>query len=206
MSWISNPSILWNKEYVFQLIPTETMSFDEKFNAITRLIIAITILWFLIKKTMYVIIIGGITIYGIYWYYKNQKQGFTNRIETMSIPNPDTITMPTVENPLMNVLLNEYTENPDRKPAAPSFNPLIEKKINQNVKQQNKMGKEIYKGKVNQFNLDLSMRNFYTTPNTTIPNKQTEFANFCYGDMISSKEGDPFALSRQHPRLGSVIH
>jgi hypothetical protein len=48
------------------------------------------------------------------------------------------------------------------------------------------------------------MRNFYSTPNTTIPNDQKAFAEFCYGDMISCKEGNPIACAQWEPRLGSV--
>ena len=36
---------------------------------------------------------------------------------------------------------------------------------------------------------DYSMRNFYTTPNNEIPNAQTKFAEWCYGDMPSRKDG-----------------
>ena len=48
------------------------------------------------------------------------------------------------------------------------------------------------------------MRNFYTTASTTIPNDQEGFSQFLYGDMISSKEGNPISLGRQNPRLGSI--
>ena len=43
-------------------------------------------------------------------------------------------------------------------------------------------------------------------PNTEVPSNQREFAEFCYGDMVSAKEGNEFALTRNHPRLGSVIN
>ena len=51
------------------------------------------------------------------------------------------------------------------------------------------------------------MHTFYATPNTKIPNDQEGFANFCYGDMISSKEGNPLALERNNlPKMGSVYN
>jgi hypothetical protein len=53
---------------------------------------------------------------------------------------------------------------------------------------------------------DHSMRNFYTNPSTTIPNDQEGFANFCFGDMISAKEGNEFALGRNMPRLGGTYN
>jgi hypothetical protein len=41
-----------------------------------------------------------------------------------------------------------------------------------------------------------SMRPFYSNPGTTIPNDQTSFAEFCYGSMVSCKEGNKFACAR----------
>ena len=40
------------------------------------------------------------------------------------------------------------------------------------------------------FMFDKSMRAFHAMPNTRIPNDQGAFANFCYGNMPSCKEGD----------------
>lgn len=199
MSWISNPSILWNKDHIYELIPTDSMNYDEKFNAITRLVILITILIFFFKTTIMVIFIGIFTVVTIRYFYK--KESFTTFYERNV--SPIDITLPTPSNPLMNVLINEYTYNPLRKEAAPSYVPVIDKKITESVKQQNDL--DLYLTKFSDYQLDQSMRNFYTTANSTIPNKQGEFADFCYGDMISAKEGNEFALSRQLPRIGGVI-
>ena len=45
------------------------------------------------------------------------------------------------------------------------------------------------------------MRTWYATPNTTIPNDQKGFAEFCYGNMTSCKEaGGGLACSKDNPR------
>jgi hypothetical protein len=64
----------------------------------------------------------------------------------------------------------------------------------------------IFQGVNNELDLEYSMRNFYTTASTTVPNDQEGFSKFLYGDMISAKEGDLTALAHQHPRLGSVTN
>jgi len=46
---------------------------------------------------------------------------------------------------------------------------------------------------------DRSMVQFNATANTTIPNDQKSFAEFCYGDMISCKEGNALACTRSAP-------
>jgi hypothetical protein len=103
----------------------------------------------------------------------------------------------------MNVLLPEINGDPNRKPALKSFDPATEKEINNSVKQMLPDAR-IYKGTKNEMDLEYSMRNFYTNPSTTIPNDQEGFSQFLYGDMISAKEGNPIALLRQQPRLGSL--
>jgi hypothetical protein len=55
---------------------------------------------------------------------------------------------------------------------------------------------KLFKGLDDDLAFEQSMRPFYSMPNTTIPNDQTAFAEFCYGSMISCKEGNSFACAR----------
>jgi hypothetical protein len=48
--------------------------------------------------------------------------------------------------------------------------------------------KKLYQDLGENLTFQQSMRNFYTNPNTTIPNDQKSFADFCYGNMSSHKE------------------
>ena len=66
--------------------------------------------------------------------------------------------------------------------------------------------KKLFSDLGDNYNFDFSMRNFYTNPNTTIPNDQGGFANFCFGDMVSAKEGNEFALGRWQPRIGGTYN
>ena len=40
--WLNEPTILFNKNYVFELWPTPYMCYEQKLNSITRLILLIT--------------------------------------------------------------------------------------------------------------------------------------------------------------------
>ena len=42
--WSNEPTVLFNKDFIFELWPTTDMCYEQKLNAITRLIILITIL------------------------------------------------------------------------------------------------------------------------------------------------------------------
>jgi hypothetical protein len=196
MFWINNYSILFQKEQLY-FWPDDNMTSDEKLNAITRFIIVLTLLGFILNQNMNFIWIGLITIAVIIGYHSQLttketfKQNYTNH------------TIPTVKNPLMNVLLPEINGNPNRKKALEAYIPSTNKEILDNVK---KMlpDPRLYKGTNNEMELEYSMRNFYTTANTTIPNDQEGFGEFCYGNMPSAKEGNEIALLKQNPRLGSV--
>ena len=146
------------------------------------------------------------------------KENFTNSILYNEVK--DDFTNPKQNNPMMNVLVPEVIYNPTRNEAAPAFNAEVEKKINNNTKDyvvdttfsdESSKQKEYIKRKLfsdlgDSYMFDHSMRNFYTNPNTTIPNDQEGFANFCFGDMISAKEGNEFALGRNMPRLGGTYN
>ena len=106
--------------------------------------------------------------------------------------------MPTKKNPVMNILMNEYKENPHRKPAAPAYNDTVHKEINENATTQDK---RLFKNLGDNLSFENSMRNFYAMPNTQIPNNQKEFAEFCYGNMPSCKDGDYFQCSKNNVSL-----
>ena len=146
------------------------------------------------------------------------KESFINSTLYKQLKND--YTNPQKENPMMNVLLPEISYNPTRNEAAPSYNVAVEKEINnstknyvvnttfsdENNKQREYIKRKLFSDLGDSYDLDTSMRNFYTNPNTTIPNDQGGFANFCFGDMISAKEGNEFALGRWQPRLGGTYN
>ena len=45
--WSNDPTILFNKESILQLWPTQQMTFEAKLNAISRVVIVMSILGFL---------------------------------------------------------------------------------------------------------------------------------------------------------------
>ena len=71
--WINDPTILLNKEYMFNLFPTTQMCYEEKLNSVSRLIILITILGYILTMSSRVIIVGIITLLGIFVLFNNNK-------------------------------------------------------------------------------------------------------------------------------------
>jgi hypothetical protein len=200
--WINDITILMNKDQLL-LWPTNEMSMNEKLNAITRLVILLCITGFVATQNTNFVWVSIITIICIIMYYKLNLE----TAETFKTQKFENHTTPTDTNPMMNVLLPELNGNPKRKSAL-NYSRETEKLINDKVKKQisKHTDPRIFQGINNELDLEYSMRNFYTTASTTIPNDQEGFGKFCYGDMISAKEGDPIALLKQHPRMGSVTN
>lgn len=112
------------------------------------------------------------------------------------------------DNPLGNVLLTDYEYNPNKKPAPPAFKEVVSNDILEKTKidiayqypTQPDIDERLFKNLADEFEFEQSMRPFYSTASTTIPNDQAAFANFCYGEMISCKEGDENACNKTFPR------
>ena len=214
--WINDFSVLFNKNDITQLWPLQNMSFEEKLNAISRLIILLTLLGFLITKKQKILYTGIITLLAIIFLYKiktqenlkkkiNVKEGFNNPELYRMLKN--NFTNPSSENPLMNVLPAEIQDNPNRNPAAPAYNKAVEEEINNKTKEfitnnfddTTNIDERLFKDLGDSVTFDNSMRTWYANANTSIPNNQQSFAEFCYGDMISCKEGDEFGCTRSAP-------
>ena len=149
---------------------------------------------------------------------KKVTEGFANAMLYDELQSE--YTNPQENNPMMNVLLPEISYDPNRSEAAPAYNPEVEKDLNNKTKdyivdttfgdgtkkQQEYIRRKLFSDIGDNYGYDFSMRNFYTNPNTTIPNDQGGFANFCFGDMISAKEGNSQALGRWFPRIGGVYN
>ena len=56
--WVNDPSILLKKEYLFDIWPSTDMSYEQKLNAVTRLIIIMSILGFITTNSIRILIIG----------------------------------------------------------------------------------------------------------------------------------------------------
>jgi len=203
--WLTNPVILFDKNAITELWPLENMTREQKINAITRLVIILTLIGFLFLNNIKILITGIIAIIILLFiYYILNKNTNLNKIrETFSNEEiykkvKHNFTNPTVTNPIMNILLPEIQDNPNRREAAPSYNNAVKNSINEETKNfivsnfdnNENIKKNLFNDQGDNFEFEQSMRQFYTTANSRVPNNQSEFARFCYGNMASCKDGD----------------
>jgi hypothetical protein len=160
--WSNDPYILFKKDYIFDLWPTASMSYEEKLNAITRLIIFISIVGYILTMSMRILVVGIITLIVIFLLFTFHKQKITkgmvnneaftvngDKVYGLRDPGPNTeinntIGLKTVleeefkegnkKNPFSNVLLTQINDEPNRLAAPPAFNPNVEDTITKDVK------------------------------------------------------------------------
>jgi len=197
--WLYNPNILLKSDEISKLWPTNDMTFNNKLNAISRLVILLTIIGYLTTKSIKILLSGTVTLGTIVLLYflktkKVRKEGFISDNDRLS---PINFTEPTVMNPLMNVTLPEINENPKRGRAEPAFLPSVEEDINEKTKQfvvnnfnDPDIDQRLFNDLGDNFAFDRSMHAWYPMPNTTIPNDQKGFAEYCYADMIACRDED----------------
>lgn len=244
--WLQDPTVLFNHAEITHIIPTADMTREAKMNAISRLIIVLSILGYLLTMSYNFLLLGVVSL-GVIAVLNNatdksnamfakkqqakeqkekKKEGFANRDTKHVYANYNSgrrritevaptasaglaFQAPVPQDPLMNVLLTDITDRPSRPAAEPAFNPSVEHDINQSAQQfitdgNAELEDRLFRDLGDNYEFSKSMHSYFATPNTKIDNDQTAFAKYCYGSMISCKEGNLMACGRANPVLGSV--
>lgn len=212
--WTNDPSILFNKDRLIEFFPTKDQTVCEMLNSISRCIIYSGIILTLyvqeLKPIIYTIIILSFIIFveknrnktrETFSNTKRQNQfGFMGPEFLNGFPNDpedrysidasgNQCIRPTVNNPFGNVLMSDYYTNPNRPAACDLFGDIDQHGTMDQAEE--KFGNNLFRDVDDVFGRTNSQRQFYTNPSTTIPNDQSTFARWLYGDARSCKD-DPY--------------
>lgn len=199
--WATQFNILYDKDRMVEFFPTSDMSKYEKLNAITRFAIYISIILYIIYRKVNIFFIAFIVMFILYIvFYNQQKEEITNQeqFETeiknnLNIdPNTpikvndqgDICQKPTPNNPFMNVLMTDYTDNPNRPPAC-SYND-----VDANKERDKYFNYNLYQDVEDVWGRRNSQREYVTLPGTTIPNDRDSFMKWCWKTTYVCKDGD----------------
>jgi hypothetical protein len=161
--WYNNPQILLDDWREF--IPSNDLDNIEKINAIARFAIYYSILIFVFKqdsKWFSVSIVLLIISYSLGYYEKFEE----TKVERSCVK-------PTKKNPFMNFTLDDFINNPNRQPAC--------RYDKSKDKMRSEFRKDIVPDPADLWGKNISDRQFFTMPWTTIVNEQTPFASWLYG-------------------------
>jgi len=215
--WYNDPNIIFHSKYIYEIYPNEEMTYNQMLNAVTRSVLLLSIIIFLLspsKQLLFVLVITMGIIYLMYHYHDKTVEKFTEPVKDYLEENDDVdmtdqvFSDPTSENPFGNVLVSDYNDNVDKRPAPPSYNVNVQEKITEAAKKAVQeanpdhpdIANKLFKGLGEELSFEQSLRPFSSNPSTTIPNDQAAFADFCYGSMVSCKEGNQFACARNLSR------
>jgi hypothetical protein len=213
--WTQDPNVLFQS---WQFFPVPASTENENLNAITRSAILLTLLGFLATGRLSVVLVGVLTVFFLFVYHylmqiKRKRESFENPSSETTLleelrKNPPELVYdtPTPLNPFCNVLNSDIQGNPNKPPAPPIDNPSTQAAILQAAKDVlvqshpnfPDIDQRLLQNLGDLYEFEQSLQPFYVNPGTTIPNDQNSFAEFCYGSMISCKEGNLFACARNN--------
>ena len=168
--WYNNPSILTDK--MLEFVPTNNLSREGKINAIARFAIYYSLLILIFNQDNKWLSISVVLLIISYClgYYENFEQ--------VKQESGDCV-MPTKKNPFMNFTLDDLINNSDRKEGC-DFD--IAK-----TEMRKEFRKDIIPDPADLWGTNISDRQFFTMPWTTIVNQQSSFAKWLYGNSGECK-------------------
>lgn len=212
--WLNEPSVLM-KNYL-RFIPTKNMTNNQRYNAMTLFSIYFLVLLLVFKKPVYWIYFPIIFMVIIIVLHLMEKKTTTEKfspiIETGYIDSDDNLRFnrvtgrltkgpdvtyscrkPTIDNPFMNPPITDF--NTDAPAACNSDDENIKNSITKSF------NNNLYMDIDDAFDKMNSQRQFYTVPNTAIPNNQGDFANWLYRAPVTCKEDQEQCLRYEDLRF-----
>jgi hypothetical protein len=189
--WFRDLGNFINEKTFDKFFPSASMTYTEKLNSILRLSIYFGVIVLIIKKDTNVLFIPIFAAIFTYFLFSNEKKKTRNEEDYLDKMNmykdPHTYDIcykPTQDNPFMNVLMSDYSQNPKRPKACNLSKGNIKKQATQYF------NKNLYRDVGDIFQKNASDRNFITMPSTSIPNSQDDFLKFAYPLGKTCKDGN----------------
>lgn len=168
-----DPSDIFKSDQLLNFWPSASQSAKDRTSATARFVIYASVIVYLINRDTRVLALGGLVLAILYYMWTAnliKDGGLRPAFGDGRTPNimRAPVTMPTLDNTMGNVLMTDYVDQPDRPSAA--WYPSVRQEVQQEW------------AKIHPFERRRDAeRNFYTMPNTTIPNDQAAFAQAAYG-------------------------
>jgi len=173
-----DPREVFRKDRLYEFWPTSFQSAKDRVSATTRFIVYAMSLLYIIKRDARILALGILVLAILYFLYINNQipDGQVRPSQTEGRTpywGRDAVTMPTLDNPMGNVLMTDYVDRPDRPPAAWSASVQAET---------DKLWDFIHPFEKKRE----AQRNFYTPAVTTIPGDQNAFAEGAFGPKFGA--------------------
>ena len=211
--WSDKISILYDKNFLLDIIPKKEYDLNRKLNALLRFTIYYSLIVFLMdtKKKYVLTFIIGMAIFTYLIEYK-YKDAFMDKVNNKLMNNTHDMNIndlssdcriPTKDNPFMNPLLSDYGTDKS-KPACQSYNNKGVQRVTEDYFEE-----DLYKDVNDIFGKENSQRQFFSVPGNSVPNDRDTFMKWCYQTPPTCKEGNGLQCAAnqlgEHRGLGSGL-
>ena len=192
--WSDKISILYDKNFLLDIIPKKEYDLNRKLNALLRFTIYYSLIVFLMdtKKKYVLTFIIGMAIFTYLIEYK-YKDAFMDKVNNKLMNNTHDMNIndlssdcriPTKDNPFMNPLLSDFGSDKS-KPACQSYNNKGVQRVTEDYFEE-----DLYKDVNDIFGKENSQRQFFSVPGNSVPNDRDTFMKWCYQTPPTCKEGN----------------
>jgi hypothetical protein len=183
--WFNDPTQLFKSDRILAFWPTSQQDPVTRINAATRFIIYAACLIYLIKRDVRVFALAGMVLFVIFILHKNDmiKQPFGRPMDSLDQSYNPACQRPTFDNPMGNVLLSDYIDQPNRPPACDYS--TVRKSVKYHLDDTIPYDGGRSRTAMPEFQRNAAARQFVTTSVSTIPGDQTGFAEWLYGKKFA---------------------
>jgi len=178
--WFEDPRELIRRDKVLQFWPTNTQSADERVNAASRFIIYAACFIYLIRRDPRIFVLASTVLGVLYVMYNSDmvKEGEA-RPSHIEENAEASCQLPTMDNPMGNMLLSDFTDRPDRPSAC--YHSSVKRELDVTLNNRMKYMAGRSRTALPQYQMNAMARQFVSNPVTTAVGDQTGFAEWCYG-------------------------
>ena len=193
--WFRDPAILFAPDQWSKFVPTKNMTTVQALNAVVRFSVYFSLILFLATQVSgYLLAIPAVMAATVVLFtlfpHGRVLETFKAAVSGKQY------TMPTPENPFMNPLLTEITDNPHRKDAAP----ITRRDVQGEIMKSFQHTSDIYMDTSDLFDQATAIMPFFTLQSATIPNDQDGFLKW-----LAKGIDTPDYSSAPPSRYGKVI-
>lgn len=176
-AWFDDPQQLTRADQVLQFWPNKDQTPEDRINAASRFIIYACCIIYLTRRDPRIFVLGATVLAVLYVMYKSKMVKETYGMATSG--DIAGCQMPTMDNPMGNVLITDYTDAPNRLEACyyPTVKPFVKSFLDDRIPYD--AGRS--RSAMPEYQRNAAARQFVTTAVSKIPGDQTAFAEWCYG-------------------------
>jgi hypothetical protein len=179
--WFKNPTVLFDRDTWSKFVPTKEMTTAEALNSVVRFSTYFSLILFMATgvggyvMAIPIVMVVTILLHNLFPNGKTIESFIATEDEKIGKAN----TMPSKENPFMNVLLTEINDDPNRPDAAPTNRRDVKVELMKSFKETS----DIYMDTSDLFDQTQAMRTFHTLQSAMVPNDLDGFKKWLAKDM-----------------------